>query len=154
MVACALDKRKVKSLLEYQFMKICITRKDIDKCISERIGWSNPCPITMVLRRRFPGKYVLVNGMHILAGEEYKVSKKLAKFIVDWDRKREVKPITFRMWLVKGWKYKLKIWWKKLPFVKYIVNHIDRCEVKRYCKKVNEENKKRREEKIKYEYNT
>jgi hypothetical protein len=124
-------------------MKIQITQQDIDKCISGRIGWSNPCPITMVLRRRFPGEDVLVNGMHILAGEEYKVSKELGKFIVDWDRKREVKPIAFRMCLVKGWKYKLDLWWKKYitpvyqkyPPMKYVWEYFNERAIARRIKK-------------------
>lgn len=76
-------------------MKIKITQEVINKCVLERIGWYNPCPITRVMRSKFPREYVIVNGIHILAGKEYRVPRKAVRFMVDWEHKSTVKPLSF-----------------------------------------------------------
>jgi len=78
-------------------MRVTVSQKVIDHCISERRGFYNPCPIKHVLLEKFPREYVLVNGVGLYADKKCKVPRKVKKFIVDWDNLRPVKPISFRL---------------------------------------------------------
>lgn len=97
--------------------RIVITQAVIDQCIAARKGWYNPCPLTTVLRQRFPRAMVLANGTGIHAGKHFRTPPEIASFITDWDKQRTVQPVSF--WLFqknRPWK-RLAIWFNKLPLV-------------------------------------
>ena len=102
--------------------RIVVTQAVIDQCIAARKGWYNPCPVTIVLRQRFPHAYVLANGCGIHAGKHFRTSPEVAAFMTDWDHQKPVQPISF--WLFqknRPWK-RLAIWFNKLPQIKAAKN--------------------------------
>lgn len=98
--------------------RIAITQALIDKCIADREGWYNPCPITEALRQRFPSEYILANGTGIHAGKPYRMPSEAQDFMVAWDNYEAVEPLSF--WLFhrhRPWK-RVAMWFKALPLIK------------------------------------
>jgi hypothetical protein len=84
-----------------EYTTIDITQSDIDKSLSQRIGFYKPCPIQDKLRVMFTCENIIVNGIHILCGGEFEVNDEVKNFIVNSHHGREVKPFSFQLIPVK-----------------------------------------------------